>query len=47
MLKLNELTWEEGRVIEDCIKGYNYLLIMGMVVNLNVRTINVSLVKSI
>ena len=47
MLKINELAWEEGRVTEDCIKGYNYLLIMGMVVKMNVRTINISLVKSI
>ena len=47
MLKINELAWEEGRVTEDYIKDYNYLLTMRMVVKMNVRTINVSLVKSI
>ena len=39
MLKINELAWEEGRVTEDCIKGYNYLFTM--VVKINVRTIDV------
>ena len=41
MQNISGLAWEEGKVLEDCIKANNNPFTRGMVVEMNVRTVEI------